>query len=89
MYKAYDKNIHVIPFMKMKNHWPRIVCMDYGSRNPTAVYWLAVDEDENVFVYREYYEPERNITENGPEIKRRFEADRAAYRVDEDGNYIV
>jgi len=33
--------------------------MDFGYNNPMAAVWLAVDNDGNVYAYREYYERQK------------------------------
>lgn len=35
--------------------WRRIICLDYGFSNPSAVLWIAVDHDNHAHVYRELY----------------------------------
>jgi hypothetical protein len=38
--------------------------MDHGETNPTCVLWEGTDHDENIFVYREYYEPNRIVSDH-------------------------
>lgn len=38
--------------------------MDHGDSAPTAVGWFAVDGDGNVFCFREYYQPNKLISEH-------------------------
>jgi hypothetical protein len=37
--------------------WPRVCIIDPHARKPIAVVWLAVSPDNQVFVYRELYDP--------------------------------
>ena len=38
--------------------------MDYGETAPTCVGWFGTDWDGNIFVYREYYEPDKLVSEH-------------------------
>lgn len=38
--------------------------MDHGDTAPTCVLWEASDHDGNIFVFREYYEPNRLVVEH-------------------------
>lgn len=38
--------------------------MDHGDSAPTSVGWFAVDREGSIFVYREYYQPNRLISEH-------------------------
>lgn len=38
--------------------------MDYGDSAPTAVAWTAADQEGNVIIYREYYQPNRMISDH-------------------------
>lgn len=38
--------------------------MDYGDSAPTCVAWGAVDKENNAIIYREYYEPNRLISDH-------------------------
>ncbi len=42
--------------------------MDHGDSAPTAVSWAAVDRDGNIFFYREYYMPNKLISEHRKNI---------------------
>ena len=49
--------------------WMRETCrlhrvLDHGDSSPTACVWFAVDGSGNVFAYREYYAPDRLISDH-------------------------
>ena len=48
---------HLIDQMMMPMHWYRVEGMDYGISNPTAWLFCAVDDEDNVILYDEIYEP--------------------------------
>ena len=51
------------------DEWYQFVAMDYGYRNPTAVYWGAVDFNGNLWVYDEFYAPNKLVSEIAEIIK--------------------
>ena len=56
VYPAFDTQVHVVPAMTPKPHWLTYETIDHGLQNPTAVLWIAVDEDENWYILDEHYE---------------------------------
>lgn len=69
IYKEFNKDVHIIKDFPIPNEWTRIMCIDPGINNPTACLWIAIDTDDNWFVYDEYYEAEKTIQENAAAIK--------------------
>jgi len=55
IYKEYNPNIHVIEPFQIKDHWTRYFCIDPHPRTPTACLWLAVDPQENYWIYDELW----------------------------------
>ena len=53
--------------------WERIIAVDYGYRMPTAVLWGAVDYDNNLWVYDEFYEKEWHTEDTAKEVLRRID----------------
>src|SRR5207237_779546 len=50
--------------------WERFVTLDHGLRNPTAVYFHAIDPDKGeVVTYLEYYMPNRLVPDHASKIK--------------------
>ena len=67
-------NTTVEPF-DIPSHWERFVALDHGLRNPTAVPFGAIDPDKGiVYIYDEYYEPNRTVPEHVKHIKPKVEA---------------
>lgn len=59
-FNEWNENIHVIdPTIPIDGIKRRIVCVDYGSSKPCAVYWLALTNQDRIIVYREVYKPMR------------------------------
>jgi hypothetical protein len=61
VYKEFNREIHVIEPFQIPETWGLYRGIDFGSTNPTAVLWIAVDNDENIFVADEYYETGQTI----------------------------
>ena len=54
-FKEYRSDIHEVTPVVLPPEYKRIIALDYGYTNPSAVLWLAEDRDGNVFTYRELY----------------------------------
>lgn len=54
-FNNWSENLHVIKPFKIPDGWMRFRCMDWGSYHPYACYWIAVDYDGVMYVYRELY----------------------------------
>jgi hypothetical protein len=61
VYKEFDRNTHVIEPFEIPENWGLYRAMDFGSTNPTACLWIAVDTDDNWFIYQEHYETKSGI----------------------------
>ena len=61
VYKEFDRAIHVIEPFDIPNEWTIYRGMDFGSTNPTAVLWIAVDGDENTYIVGEHYQTGQTI----------------------------
>lgn len=55
VYKEFDRETHVIDPFDIPEGWNTFRGIDFGSTNPTACLWVAVDSDENWFVVSEHY----------------------------------
>lgn len=69
VYHEFRRDVHVVKPFKVPDEWTRVIGIDHGYRNPAAWIWGAVDYDDNVYIYREFYEREWLIEEicNGKE----------------------
>ncbi len=63
VYPEFRRDVHVIEAFKIPDNWTRVVGIDHGFRNPAAWIWGAVDGDQNLYIYREFYEKEWLIEE--------------------------
>lgn len=61
VYKEFQREVHVIPSFDIDGSWNVYRAMDFGSTNPTVCLWIAVDSDDNWFIYDEHYETKSGI----------------------------
>lgn len=55
VYKEFDRGVHVIQPFDIPPSWTIYRGLDFGSTNPTACVWVAVDGDDNWYVVAEHY----------------------------------
>lgn len=53
-FPEWSEDIHVYEDFPIPRHWKKWMSCDNGHADPFAWYWYAVDEDGQVYVYREY-----------------------------------
>ncbi len=68
-FTEWDRAVHVVPPFPLPENWRRYFAMDYGL-DMLAGYWIAVDDQERAYVYREVYESGLIISEAAQEIVR-------------------
>ena len=61
VYKEFQREVHVIEPFDVPGGWQFFRGIDFGSTNPTACLWIAVDGDENWFVVDEHYQTGETI----------------------------
>lgn len=69
--KVHRKPNNSIPYPPPKE-WPRIIGLDHGLRNPTAVGFWTVDFDGNMWCYDEHYEAGKVIQHHAKIIKEKY-----------------
>lgn len=63
VYHEFRRDVHVIRPFRVPGEWTRVIGIDHGYRNPSAWIWGAVDYDNNIYIYREFYKKEWLIEE--------------------------
>lgn len=66
-FSEFDRSVHVIEPFAIPEHWKKYRAIDYGL-DCLACVWVAVDELNNYYVYREYGEPDRIISDGAKDI---------------------
>ena len=69
VFPEFSENTHGINGIDLPVNWYRRICLDHGWTNPTAVLWLAFDENENIFIYQEHYKSKMLPPEHAAIIK--------------------
>lgn len=67
-FSEYRTEIHTIEPFEIPKEWKRYITMDYGL-DMLAVLWIAVDNQDNTYVYKELYESNLIISEACSRIK--------------------
>lgn len=65
----FDRSIHVVKPFDIPSHWKRYWGYDFGFNHPTAMVFIAVDEDGNCYVYREYCKPQTHLSDQAAWLK--------------------
>jgi phage terminase large subunit-like protein len=68
VYKEFDRDVHIVQPFEIPAHWKRYRSIDHGINNPTACGWYAVNPDDEIFLYDEYYQTDRTAFENAEAI---------------------
>jgi hypothetical protein len=61
VYKEFQREVHVIEPFELPESWQIYRGMDFGSTNPTACLWIAIDSDDNWFIVGEHYQTGETI----------------------------
>lgn len=64
VFPEFDEDKHVCPPFKIPDHWPIYVGWDPGYDHPTAILWLAISDNETVYVFDEIYEGGKSVAEH-------------------------
>jgi len=64
------REVHFIKPFDIPGHWSRFGSYDFGFNHPAAFGWFAVDEDGNIYLYREFIKAQLRIDQFAAEINR-------------------
>jgi len=67
-FSEFNRDIHVVEPFVIPRHWRRYTTKDYGL-DMLAQLWIAVDEQNRAYVYKELYQPDLVISEAARRIK--------------------
>ncbi len=71
VYKEFDREIHVIEPFPIPPGWRKVRGIDFGYTNPFVCLFIAIDSDENIYIYDEHYERGRLTEDHYQEIIKR------------------
>jgi phage terminase large subunit-like protein len=69
VYKEFDRHKHIIPAFSIPADAKKYRTIDHGLNAPTACLWLFVNDRNEYYVYDEYYEENKTISENCSAIR--------------------
>lgn len=70
IYPDWDEKVHLCNDFNPPPEWIRVIAIDHGKTNPTAIYWGALDYDDNLWIYREHYEAGQDVDYHADIIKK-------------------
>lgn len=76
-----NRNIVDLPEGGIPKEWRRVRAIDFGYRDPFVCLWFAVQPDGGLLLYREYYQPERNMDHHARAIRARTADEPVLYTV--------
>lgn len=65
----WASNVHICRPFSIPRDWPQFRSMDWGYKNPGAIYWMALDPDDTLYVHRELTFQGRTATEMAKRIR--------------------
>lgn len=69
VYDEFVEKDHVIDMFPIPDTWKKGFVLDHGFRNPTAVLFYAIDNDDTIYIYDEHYETEKPVSHHAQMIK--------------------
>jgi len=64
------RDVHFIPYFAPPKHWRKFGAYDFGFTHPATFGWFAVDEDGNVYLYREFVKAKLRVDQYAKELKK-------------------
>jgi phage terminase large subunit-like protein len=69
VYPLWKRDIHVIEPIKIPREWRRLVSIDPAATGTTAAVWAAIEPGtNNLYVYREYYQSNKIVSDHAKDI---------------------
>ena len=77
-FSEFDRSVHVVEPFPIPSHWKRYRTIDYGL-DCLACLWIAIDERGDYYVYKEYAESDKVISEGAKDIVSLSEGEHILY----------
>lgn len=71
VYENFDEKKHVREF-EINNFQHFFMSIDWGFKNPFCCLWIALDGEDNVYIFDEYYQEKRTDADNASMIMNRY-----------------
>lgn len=62
-FEEWREDIHIVQPFQIPSTWRRVRAIDYGRSAPFCCLWGALDQDDNLFIYKEAYKPGLDATD--------------------------
>jgi len=69
VFDEFDPQTHIIEPFDIPDGWRRFRSIDFGFTNPFACLWLAMDHDDRMFVYRQWYMSQWIVEDHADKIR--------------------
>ena len=69
-FQEISRDVHLVRPFAIPAHWNRFGAYDYGYNHPASFGWYAVDEDGNVYKYRELVRAQMRVDQFAREINK-------------------
>lgn len=69
-FSEISREVHIIKQFSIPRHWNKFGSYDYGFNHPAAFGWFAIDEDGNVYLYREFIKAQMRVDQFAAEINK-------------------
>lgn len=68
IYEEFDPAIHLKDSFEIPDNWDRYWAVDFGYNNPFVCQHWALDPDNNLYLYREFYMTGRTVDQHARDI---------------------
>lgn len=68
VYDGWNEDVHLIDRFDIPSNWRRVRSIDFGFTNPFSCLWAAINNDGDIYIYREVYGTEKIVQDWAKEI---------------------
>lgn len=79
-FSEFNRNVHVVEPFAIPGYWKRYRAIDYGL-DCCACLWIAIDDSGDYYVYREYAEADKTISDGAFDILNASGSEKIIYTV--------
>lgn len=69
VYESFNPDLHCIEPFDIPAEWTKVRGVDFGYNNPFITLWVAIDPDNRLYVYNEYYKNKTLLNKHAEKIK--------------------
>ena len=68
IYPEFNQDLHCIQPMVLPEHWSRVGAIDPAVTGNTGVLYAAISDDDDIYIFGEYYQQNKRVHEVASEI---------------------